>query len=54
MGFFFSIFQNSYSLPKTEFDIVASIIPTGGYHIIGNATMNGMEAACLDIMFTVE
>lgn len=45
---------NSYMLPKTEFDIVASVIPTGDYHVRANVTYTGKEAACLDLMLSFE
>jgi hypothetical protein len=41
-------------LPKTEFDIVASVIPTGDYHVRANVTYTGKEAACLDLMLSFE
>ena len=45
-------FQNSYTLPKTEFDLNVPI-PGGTYKIVGNATMAGMEGACIDLTLTL-
>ncbi|XP_045204312.2 ganglioside GM2 activator-like [Mercenaria mercenaria] len=46
--------KNAYLLPKTEFEIDASVIPAGDYHIRGNVTYTGKEAACLDLMLSFE
>lgn len=45
--------QGSYSLPKTDFDLTASIIPSGDYHVIANLTESGAEAGCLDLYISV-
>lgn len=46
--------KNSYSLPKTEFEVDASIIPAGDYHAVGNVTYMGQQAACLELMLSFE
>ncbi|KAL4229681.1 GM2 ganglioside activator [Mactra antiquata] len=45
---------NSYTLPKTEFDIDASVIPAGDYHVVGNVTYQNKQAACLDLTLSLE
>ncbi|KAH3834715.1 hypothetical protein DPMN_108050 [Dreissena polymorpha] len=44
--------SNSYSLPQTEFDVDASVIPAGDYLLQGNVTYMGQEAACLQLTLT--
>lgn len=41
-------------LPKTEFEVDASVIPAGDYHVVGNVTYMGKQAACLDLMLSFE
>ncbi|KAL4230149.1 ML domain [Mactra antiquata] len=45
--------EGVYSLPKTEFDIAASIIPTGDYRIQASITMNKEPVVCLQLAITV-
>lgn len=47
------LLQNSYNLGKTEFDVSASVIPGGDYHIIADITMNGAQATCIDMYISV-
>lgn len=47
-------FQNSYSLPKTEFDIDASVIPAGDYDVRANVTYMGKEGACLELTLSFQ
>ncbi|WAR00047.1 SAP3-like protein [Mya arenaria] len=44
---------NSYSLPKTEFDVDVSFIPAGDYMARGNITYMGKEGACLELSITL-
>jgi len=41
-------------LPKTEFDIDASVIPAGDYQVRGNATYMGKEGACIELTLSFE
>lgn len=50
---FIIVLQNNYSLPKTSFNIQASIIPEGDYHVVANISMNGAEVVCLDIYVSI-
>ncbi|XP_060603850.1 ganglioside GM2 activator-like [Ruditapes philippinarum] len=43
---------NNYTLPKTEFEVDVSVIPSGDYHIKGNVMYMNKEAACLDLMLS--
>lgn len=45
--------QNSYSLQKAEFDINASVIPSGEYNIVAHVSHSGAEVACLDMYLNV-
>ncbi|KAK3610646.1 hypothetical protein CHS0354_028026 [Potamilus streckersoni] len=39
----------TYTMPKSEFDIDAAAVAAGDYHAVGNATLMGKPAFCLDL-----
>ena len=47
------LLQNTYSLPKAEFDIGASVVPSGDYHVISTVTQNEAVVFCLDMYLSV-
>lgn len=44
---------NNYSLPKSEFDIGASVVPSGDYHVMTTLTQNDAAVFCLDMYLSI-